>query len=144
MSSAKINDSDHVARYCKPSTLSENGSPTGLSFLPRPSDDHLSVNWLEYFKTSSLAEGVQRIQRALALKNFDTKPSGKFAVITVVDVKDAGRRMNQNLRIARLPTDHDESHAGIFGYTHTDLEIAEEIAHVMGSNSLYGIYHTGG
>ena len=42
--------------------------------------------------------------------------------------------MNENLRITWLPIDFDASHAGIVKYDYTDLEIAEEITHAVGSN----------
>lgn len=48
-------DTDHVSRYCKPSTVGEDGLPTEQAFSLRPGEDHLSVNWLEYLGDPSHA-----------------------------------------------------------------------------------------
>ena len=53
------------------------------------------------------------------------------------EAKFAGLNANRNLLIERKPIRHDKSHAGIIGYTKTDLEIAEELACMVKPHELY-------
>ncbi len=61
MNRKTLDDDDHVSRYCSPRTI-EKGMPSGMAFLPRSTDDYLSVNWLEYFKEPSFASAIVKIR----------------------------------------------------------------------------------
>ncbi len=56
MAASPLPDDDHVSRYCKPSAVGRDGLPLANAFelrpacKQRPAEDHLSVNWLEYFQ----------------------------------------------------------------------------------------------
>ncbi len=62
MSDKTIPDDDHLTRYCKPSTV-DDGLPTASAFELRPGEDHLSVNWLEYFGALDVATAIQLVRR---------------------------------------------------------------------------------
>ena len=136
MNRKALDDDDHVSRYCSPRTI-ENGMPTGVAFLPRTTDDYLSVNWLECFNEPSFASAIAKIRDVFRSKDFCIKPDGQFAIINVREAKFAGLNANRNLRVERRSEPDDESHAGIIGYTATDLEIAEEIAYKIKPHELY-------
>jgi len=53
MSNLKIEDEHHVCRYCKPSSMGEDGLPLTSAFTLRTNEEYLSVNWLEYYKNGS-------------------------------------------------------------------------------------------
>jgi hypothetical protein len=46
MKGQSIPDSEHVARYCKASTI-ENSAVQATAFMLRTGEEYLSVNWLE-------------------------------------------------------------------------------------------------
>ena len=52
MNGNNLLDDAHVVRYVKPTSRHEDGSVDGSAFRLRPSDNGLSVNWLEYFSDS--------------------------------------------------------------------------------------------
>ena len=52
MNGNDLPDDAHVVRYVKPTSKHEDGSIDGSAFRLRPSDNGLSVNWLEYFRHS--------------------------------------------------------------------------------------------
>ena len=136
MNSKTLDDEDHVSRYCSPRTI-DKGVLTGMSFLPRSTDDYLSVNWLEYFKEPSFASAIVKIRDVFYSKQFNIKPDGKFAIINVQEIKFAGLSANRNLQIERKPFRGDKSHTGIIGYTEIDLEIAEDLACRVKPHELY-------
>jgi len=79
MSDRTIPDRDHLSRYCKPSTV-DDGLPTASAFELRPGEDHLSVNWLEYFAAPDLATAVHLVRSAFHDKAYRLRPGGRFAV----------------------------------------------------------------
>ncbi len=129
-------DRDHVARYCKPSTVDERGHPSASAFWIRAGENHLSVNWLEYLAGSGgrgvISErdaAVSRVREMLRSKGFRLRPNGRFALLNVGEVKTAIRRaFGRSLHVNHLPLPDDTSHAGIIGYTEEDRMIAAEIS----------------
>ena len=121
-------DADHVARYCKPSTVDGNGLPTAAAFKPRNIEQYLSVNWLEYFETRDVAVGVQHVRDAFRNKGFTIRAGGRFAVINVGTAKGVVHQVfGKQLRIDHQPLDDDQSHAGVHGYAADDLAVAVEL-----------------
>ena len=124
-------DRDHVARYCKPSTVDERGHPLASAFWIRAGENHLSVNWLEYLggPGGSGVISVSRVREMLRSKGFRLRPNGRFALLNVGEVKTAIRRaFGRSLHVNHLPLPDDSSHAGIIGYTEEDRMIAAEIS----------------
>lgn len=113
----QLPDTDHVARYCKPGCVDQyDDTPLACAFQVRKFETLLSVNWLEYFKTSSEAEAVDRV-RAVLRKKLSLKDGGRIAVLNVRDARDATER---DLEVTHHPTGNDRSHAGISGYKAKD------------------------
>ncbi|MBF0230803.1 MAG: hypothetical protein HQK63_14640 [Desulfamplus sp.] len=116
----------NVARYCKPSSLGEDGCPTSSAFQRRPNrnEGYLSVYLLEFFKNQNTyeKENVVEVKKEMEKhSNFDLKKNGLFAVINIEQSKDYILKEIQKLisyRGLRLP------HCGIF-HDHDDLVISE-------------------
>lgn len=130
-------DTDHVSRYCKPSAVDEDGLPTEQAFSLRPGEDHLSVNWLEYFGKPSLEMAVDGIRQVFREKGYQVAKRGRFAVLNVRAAKEAGARGNRLLAIDRLPTPEDPSHAGISGYENSNLTVRLALAQLVTLQDVY-------
>lgn len=99
------------------------------AFSLRQGEDHLSVNWLEYFDETELNAAVERVRGVFRSKGFQVRPNGRFAVLNVGVAKTAVHEaVGRTLNIDHLPLSDDESHAGILGYTSEDLAVAIELA----------------
>ena len=137
MSDRTIPDRDHLSRYCKPSTV-DDGLPTASAFELRPGEDHLSVNWLEYFAAPDVATAVHLVQGAFHDKAYRLRPGGRFAVFPCGAAKIAvGDGTGRPVRIEHLPLAEDPSHAGVFGYASDDFEVAVELAALIGRRDVY-------
>lgn len=129
MANQTLPDSDHVSRYCKPSAVDEHGLPMSAAFLPRQTEDYLSVNWLEYLSAANLSAAVDRVQEIFRRKGFRVRPSGRFSVLQVGAAQSATFETSQSdLSITHMPISDDQSHAGIFGFTSEDLAVAAALA----------------
>jgi len=117
---------DHISRYCKPKTLSEE-KPTGASFMLRENEPHLSVNWLECNGMPSREEQIAHIKKNI---NLQLAKTGKLAVLNVGSMLEYVKNNSDNSSISVLhePLPDDESHSGVFGYSHEDDLIADLIA----------------
>ena len=129
-------DVDHLARYCKPSTIDESGQPMASAFAIRHGEDYLSVNWLEYFD-SRPGVAIYEVREALIGKAFQLRQGGRFAVLNVGVVKTAVKRhLGRSLHINHLPSKDDPSHAGVFGYAEVDFMVAAEMRALVGPASV--------
>jgi hypothetical protein len=126
-----VPDSDHVSRYCKPSSCTEQHRPTGAAFQLRVTEKSLSVNWLEFLKLQSREEEIAEIRRILESKFQKIGAFGRIAILNVVDTRKhvlentPDRRM---LTTLHEPEATDPSHSGIYGLEAEDLLIGELIA----------------
>jgi hypothetical protein len=78
-----------VARYCKPSTLNEQGLPTGSSFQLRlPNEKYLSVYLLDYFNVTSEQEKIIEVKNEMQRKGFNFKKSGIFSTLNIEQSKE--------------------------------------------------------
>ena len=144
MSNEPLPDGDHVARYCKPSTLDERGYPAPSAFTIRAGENYLSVNWLEYFDggdrtggTAAIEVAMDHVRATLRGKGFRLRPNGRFASLHVGVVKTAVRRaFGRSLHINHLPFSDDASHVGILGYGEEDFMIAAEISATLGAEDV--------
>ena len=99
------------------------------AFIPRQNEDHLSVNWLEYFGETELNAAVERVREVFRSKDFTLRPNGRFAVLNVEAAKTGVlEAVRLTLNINHLPCNDDPSHAGILGYASEDLAVAIELA----------------
>ena len=128
MSGVELPDTDHVSRYCKPTTVGRDGLPMAAAFELRAGEDHLSVNWLEYFGAHVPEGAVERVRNAFEAKGYRLGRNGRFAALNVGDAKTAvSETVGGPARIQHLPVDDDESHSGVFGYAADDLAVAVAI-----------------
>ena len=135
----RLPDSDHVARYCKPSTVDERGQPMASAFAIRAEGDQLWVNWLERSGVHGGTDNgsrdgngrdaaVGRVRNTLLSKGSRLRAEGRFAVLNVGQVKATiSQTLGRSLGITHLPLADDASRAGILGYGDQDLMIAVEI-----------------
>ena len=108
------------------------------AFIPRQSEDYLSVNWLEYFCETELNAAVERVREVFRSKDFQVRPNGRFAVLNVGAVKTAVyEAVGRTLNIDHLPLSDDQSHAGILGYASEDLAVAIELAALVTSQDAH-------
>lgn len=122
MTGDPLADGHHVVRYCPPSQVNDDGLPAVHAFVPRESDTHLSVNWLEYF-TGDI-DPIEQLRVVLDAK-LTIKKTGRLVRLNVGDAKSAAHTAGcDSLDIEERPTEDDPSHAGIVGYTHEDLDVA--------------------
>ena len=138
MMNQSLPDGDHISRYCKPSTIDEFGLPLASAFSLRQGEEHLSVNWLGYFRERNLSDAVKQVREAFSNKNYRVRANGRFAVLNVGEAKKAVQAaVGHALRIEHLPSDNDRSHAGIFGYTANDLVVAIELKALVTSQDVH-------
>ena len=129
-----VPDEDHIARYCKPSTV-ECGMPTVGSFMRREREDHLSVNWLEKSGQRRRDDAVACVREVLIGKGYGVKKGGRFAVLNVGSVK---ARIANRIRIDHLPEADDHTHSGIYGYSREDdLEVATALSMLVALTDVY-------
>ena len=108
------------------------------AFGLRPGEDHLSVNWLEYFGAPNREAAVDRVRDASRAKGYRLGRNGRFAVLNAGAVKTAvSENVDGPVRIEHLPVDDDESHSGIFGYTADDLAVAVAIKALVISENVF-------
>ena len=127
-------ESDHVSRYCGGGTLSESGDVTGTSFLLRPDDEYLSVNWLEFLNLDGRQAEIEEVRRVLSTK-LNLRATAKIAALNVGEVIRhviEGSPDNRTLRILHRPDEPpclpDPSHSGIFDTRENEQLIAELIS----------------
>jgi len=124
---------NHISRYCKFTTLSEEtGQPLGTAFMPRPNKDKfLSVNWLEYFGDIGIEAQLTEIRTHINLK---IKKSGRFSVLEVGNTLEYVNKNNdKEICITHEPSNGDPSHSGIRGYSHEDEMVGDLIAETVNS-----------
>src|SRR5437867_12489750 len=129
-----IPEADHVARYCRASSV-ENGEISATAFMLRQGEEYLSVNWLEQLKRPSRATEIRGLQELYTRKFNRVGAGARIAILNVgalrtnVERKSSDRRL---LPILHEPIIPDEpSHAGIYDIPYDDETIAELIVEVV-------------
>lgn len=130
MSGDRLPDKDDISRYCKFTSL-VNDQPSRASFMLRPDEEFLSVNWLEYFGLKDCQEQMSQVRQNIRL---NLTPRAKFAVLNVGNVINYVRENgpdNRALSVFHEPEEDDPSHSGIHGYGFEDDWVADLIAEVV-------------
>ncbi|MDE2919233.1 MAG: hypothetical protein OXR64_05240 [Chloroflexota bacterium] len=131
-------DDDHVARYCKPSSVGANGLPLASAFQLRASESSLSVNWLEALGAASTDAVVDRVRALFVARGFGLRANGRFAVLNVGAAKAAVREeLGLSLRIEHDPLFDDPSHAAISGFPADNLAVAVELTTLVSREDTY-------
>ena len=131
MKNDPIPNDNHVSRHCGFLHIDRKGRITGQAFRPRVSEEYLSVNWLEYFKSAGLNTQMQEIRTTLMRKGRKIGAQSKFAVLNVGELKEyVGKKSVDGsvLSVLHEPEENDPSHSGIYGVSVDDFLIAEIIA----------------
>jgi len=133
MKGQPVPDSDHVARYCKPTTIDE-GEIQATAFMLREGEAYLSVNWLEELKSSGRAGQIRDLQE-LYTKKLKVAATAQIAVLNVGTLRAKIERESPDRRLLRVLHEPEEpvdlSHAGIYEIRHDDEIIAELIVQVV-------------
>jgi len=128
-----IPDQDHISRYCSATRCTEKGQVTGVAFQLRPTDEHLSVNWLEFLQLANRQEEISEVRRILSSK-LGLGAEAKIAVLNVGEILNYVRIQSpdrRNLSVLHDPKEDDPSHSGICGYQYEDHLIADLIAEIV-------------
>ena len=121
---------DHIARYCKYTTLSEDGKPSSSAFrLRKNKDQYLSVKWLEYLKQPNRISEINEVRRRFAGGNFKLGSTARIAVLNVGAVcTHVETQSHFKIRVLHEPSSVDPSHSGIHDTIQDELMISELIA----------------
>jgi hypothetical protein len=125
----EIPTTDHVALHCPRIALEwgEDGNPCGLKIDAfRVDDDGISVNWLEY-ERSSFDECFERTCRLFASALF-LRDSHRCAIMKVDEIKQTAAARNKSVKIVHDPVDEPQpnpAHALIIGCAPNDTLLQE-------------------
>jgi len=128
-----IPDSDHVARYCKPSSV-EGGQVQATAFMRRDGEEYLSVNWLEDLSCSDRRSEVRALQD-LYSRTLSVRTTARIAILNVGAFRTKVAQESPDMRWLRVLHEpiipEDPSHAGIYDTPYDDDIVAELIAQVI-------------
>lgn len=104
---------DHISRYCAPSKIKEDGTPSGEAFMLRTDNGEreLSVHWLEFFDEDSKDKQIDQIKNTVGRK---PAKNGKFAVTNIGIMIDYVKTESESasiLSVSHDPIDTDEAHS---------------------------------
>ncbi len=121
MTGDPLPDDDHVARYCKPSSVDEQGMPMASAFQLRSGEQHLSVNWLEHGGTRDVEAAIQQVRSGFVSRRYRLRGNGRFAVL--------------NVGVAKTTVRHALGHS--LGYASDDLAVAVELTALLSKRSVH-------
>ncbi|MCP4346569.1 MAG: hypothetical protein GY795_13715 [Desulfobacterales bacterium] len=121
----------NVTRYCKPSALDENGSPTSSAFQRRPDrkEGYLSVYLLDYFNNSEQRKDISQVKKIMEKNRFNLKKSALFAVLNIEQSK---KYIMEEISELISYKELNLPHSGIF-HEYDDLVISELLAECVQS-----------
>lgn len=128
-----IPDEDHIARYCKPSKISEDGQIEFGAFMLRKDEEALSVDWLEFLKCSSREDEIIEM-RKIYPSRLAVGAKAKIAILKVGAVRKKVQTESLDNRILKVI--HEPSvgvlsvvdpHSEIYNLRQDDELIAELI-----------------
>ena len=128
MKGDKIPDQNHIARYCKPTQVSD-GQIQATAFMLRAGEESLSVNWLEFLNCSSRESEITEIRNIYSAK-LNVGARAKIAVLNVGEVRQKVHTESpdgRNLEVIHVPLIDDPSHSGIYNLKQDDELVAELI-----------------
>ena len=128
MKGDKIPDQNHIARYCKPTQVSD-GQIQATAFMLRTGEESLSVNWLEFLNCSSRESEITEIRNLYSSK-LSVGVRAKIAVLNVGEVRQKVLTESpdgRNLVVIHDPFIDDPSHSGIYNLKQDGELIAELI-----------------
>lgn len=124
-----IPDQHHVARLCRPKHISDENIQAG-AFMLRAGEESLSVNWLEFLKSSCREKEISELQNVYSKKFNKVEARAQIAVLNVGEVREKVLREStdrRNLKVLHDPEANDPSHSGIYNLRHDDEIIIAEL-----------------
>lgn len=115
----QIPNEDHIARYCKPKTIDEEGNVLPIAFMLRKGETSLSVNWLEFLNCPDREKEINKIRKIYS-KKFKKVP--KKAKISILNVGDIKAKLTNKIKVIHDPTLVDSSHSGIIFLNNINIE----------------------
>lgn len=126
LSKTHLPRSSHIARYCGPSRILENGNISGAVFLLRADEDYLSVNWLERLPFKDRNSQVKEVRKRSQLV---PSSGARIAVLNVGEIcEHVKTESSYTISVLHEPIVQDDSHSGIHGTAQDQLMISELIA----------------
>lgn len=123
MSVKEIPDEDHIVRQVTGSRLSDDKSyPLAAAFDLRPSEEYLSVNWVECFP-GEFESQLQSTREAIARTRSLAK-GHRLAVAICAGVRD----LPAVTGVTHEPRSENEGHSGIRFSPSTNLSLAMQLA----------------
>lgn len=125
-------DSDHVARYCKGSTV-DDGEVQATAFMLRDGEEYLSVNWLEDLNWPDRKSEIGALQELYSRK-LSVRTAARIAILNVGTFRTKVAHESpdmRRLRVSHEPIPEDPSHTGIYDFSSDDDIIAELIAQTV-------------
>jgi hypothetical protein len=120
MKNQPLPDQDQISRYCRGGSVSSDGKVTGASFLPKPDEDYISVNWLELLDLPDRSAEISEVRGVLTTK-LRLGATALVSVLNVGEVKSHVYERSEDGRMLRIlhrpdepPEYPDPSHSGIF------------------------------
>ena len=127
---------DHVVRYCKPSSIyrlidaanvgAHEILPDAFEFRHTGEGLSLSVNWLEELD-SDRDQAFQILYRIMGHK-LTLKSTGRFAILNVGDVTSLGETEEYSLQVRHAWEEGDPSHSEISGILTDELQVRADLA----------------
>lgn len=140
MEGEKIPPQDRIARYCKFTSIDENGLITGEAFIFSERHSFLSVNWVEQLRLSNIDEEVMKLWD-IYKTTLTVRPNAKIAILNVGNMIEyvlQRREDSRELSVLHMPRPPiDSSHSGIFGYSFMEKLIAELIAQTVRPENVF-------
>jgi hypothetical protein len=137
-----LEDTAHLARYCKPGDVTSEGGPKVSAFYLRlPNgvvEDYLSCSWLEFLGDGTPDEQVRRLRDFLMQSRFDElemKATGRLARFNVGTVRQ--RAFDEHQVVIRAEHEprggkvDQDPHSGLYGLPHPDTALATALANLL-------------
>ncbi len=137
MKGDRLPDSDHIARYCKPTTA-PNGVILATAFMLRQVDEGLSVNWVEFFNCTDRNNEITELRRTYSDTFTRVSTNARIAILNVGEVRNivyTETQDHRDIKIIHDPIlDGDQSHSEIYNMKQDNEFIAELILEVLLEN----------
>ena len=129
-----LQDTDHILRHVSPARLRRDGEGNvigvnhqAFELKKDKGEDHLSAAWVEYFRLSQQSDNI--VAAITEFKaNLEVKPSHRFVLGNVGDIKAACASCGQKVRISHEPVLGFDSHASVRQINTDDKEMLDLLA----------------
>ena len=130
-----VPDLDHISRFCRKNSVTEDGRITGQAFKLRPEDKGgYSVNWLEYLELPDRESEVNKVRTIYEEKNLAVKDGAMIAVLNVGETRKYIYEKSpdkRKIQVTNEEPENDPSHSRLIGnLTLEDTKIFDLLAEV--------------